>query len=426
MAIFAVPTGTVGDDLSTKGFSATGSGTGRCQIATGGSGIRFTSGTGNYAYLADGSNAPNSLQDQEVKFIKSANGAITERIVLRFSDFSNFIYLRFSSTLRVYASSTSGGANQLLINNFALTNGVEYIFRVSGNVASIIRTSDSVVLQTYDDTGLNKFPTTNGYPGVHNSASTGVDPMFSAWESRGVGETAGGAISGSTTYTVTPAGTLAGSGTLGGAATYNLSPVGILKGAGQLSGAAAFTLSPAGILKGAAALQGSAAYTLSPVGVLAGAGKLAGASTFTFTPTGLLSAPAALSGSTGLTWSPEGILRGSGRLTGATTLTWTPAAFLAGNAPIAGAAALTLDAAGALKGAAAASGSTTVTFQAEGFLSALVPISASTTITFTVSGTLRVAGWQFTADDSPDAFETDPDTHTGWAFTQDAAPAAWN
>lgn len=139
---------------------------------------------------------------------------------------------------------------------------------------------------------------------------------------------ASGAISGSTTLTFAPSGTLAGSGALIGSSTLAFAPSATLTGAG--------------------ALIGVSSLVFTPLGTLTGSGELAGASSLTFAPSGTLTnvSPGAMTGSTSITFTVSGTLTGTSSI-------WTPIA------PASGSWANQLAASGTWTPQAAASGSWT-------------------------------------------------------------------
>ena len=139
---------------------------------------------------------------------------------------------------------------------------------------------------------------------------------------------ASGAISGSTTLTFAPSGTLTGSGALVGSSTLAFAPSATLTGAG--------------------ALIGASSLIFTPLGTLTGSGALAGASSLTFAPSGALTnvSPGAMTGSTSITFTVSGTLTGTSSI-------WTPIA------PASGSWANQLAASGAWTPQAAASGSWT-------------------------------------------------------------------
>ena len=164
----------------------------------------------------------------------------------------------------------------------------------------------------------------------------------------------GGALTGSSSVTFSPTGTLTGAGALTGSAAVTFSPTSTLTGTAPISGSATVTFSSTGMLLGIGALSGASAVTFSPTGALTGAGALAGAATLTFAPTATLTGAGALSGTATVTFSPTGTLADSSSgLAGATAFTFTVVGTLTGTGALSGATTLTFSPSGVLSDASA-------------------------------------------------------------------------
>lgn len=123
------------------------------------------------------------------------------------------------------------------------------------------------------------------------TANAGV--FFAAFQ-----DTGGGAITGSISLSVSPAGALTGTGALAGSVAVTVAPSGALTGAGALAGSVPLSFVPAGILTGAGAIAGSIPVSISVSGALSGAspGDIAGSVSMALTPTGTLTGAGALDG----------------------------------------------------------------------------------------------------------------------------------
>lgn len=197
-----------------------------------------------------------------------------------------------------------------------------------------------------------------------------------------------GGIAGTTTATITPAGTLVGAGALAGSTTATVTPTGALKGAGALAGATTAGLTQTGALTGTGALAGTTTAAVTPAGTLVGAGAAAGTTAVSVVPAGVLVGAGALGGSAVASLVPAGTLLGAGALVGATTATVTPSGILVGAGALAGSTALGLAPAATIVGFAPVSGATSLSIAA----SLSVGPVGSTTLTITASATLAAAG----------------------------------
>lgn len=145
-----------------------------------------------------------------------------------------------------------------------------------------------------------------------------------------------GVLSGSTTLTFTPTGSLTGDGALTGSTTLTFAPTATLTGTAPISGSSTLTFSPTATLTGTGALAGSSTLAFSPTSSLTGSGALSGTATITFSPTGVLAdaGSGSLVGASSFTFTVVGTLTGTGDLAGSTTLTFSPAGILTNATPV--------------------------------------------------------------------------------------------
>jgi len=197
-------------------------------------------------------------------------------------------------------------------------------------------------------------------------------------------------ISGTSTVTFTPTGTMAGTGALAGTSTLTLTPTGTMTGAGAIAGTSTltFTLTGTGQLLGE--ITGSSTLTFTTTGTMVGDGALAGTSTAAFTPTGTMVGAGALEGTSTATFTPAGTLLGDGALAGTVTISFTDTGTTVGDGVLAGTISVAFTPTGTLTGSApdALAGTSILTFTLTGTLTA--EGAGSTVVFFT--GVSKAAG----------------------------------
>ena len=132
-------------------------------------------------------------------------------------------------------------------------------------------------------------------------------------------------ISGSTTLTFAPSGTLNGFGEIAASSTITLSPTGTIAGLGAVSGSTTLTLAPSATASGIGALTGTAPLTLAPSGTVNGFGALTGTTALAFAPSATLVGIGAVTGSTSIVFAPSGTLDAGGgvdQITGSTSISF--------------------------------------------------------------------------------------------------------
>ncbi len=202
-----------------------------------------------------------------------------------------------------------------------------------------------------------------------------------------------GAIIGSTSLSLTPAGVATGSGAMAGSATVSLAPTGVLRGALPAVGSTSLSLTPSATGFTINAITGTTVLALTPAGALAGTLALVGTNAFALLPAGSMAAAGALVGSSSLTFAPSASLTTFRFTDGTTAMTFAPAGVMAGAGPMVGASSITFDAEGSLDGAQPQSeGATDITFSLSAALGATGALVGSTAVSLLPAGALGGSG----------------------------------
>ena len=205
---------------------------------------------------------------------------------------------------------------------------------------------------------------------------------------------AGGAITGSSTLTITPAGALNGSGALAASTSLTFTLAGALDGTGTLAGSETITLTGSGTVAGKGAVAAAATLTFSDAAALKGTGALAGASTVTFSHAAALSGltDGAISAAATLTFSDAADLKGLGELVAAGTLTLSESADLDGTGQLAASVSVAFSSAAALDGTGTLEATATITFADSAALDGTGDLAASAAISIATAAALQAAG----------------------------------
>lgn len=137
-------------------------------------------------------------------------------------------------------------------------------------------------------------------------------------------------------------------------------------------------------------ISGSTSLTFAPSGTIRGRIPVAGSTSLTFTTSGAAAGKNRIAGSTSLSFATAGDIRGKGALAGASFLSFTPSATIRGKGAVVGSTSLTFATSGTLRAPARIIGATSLSFTTTGNAAGKARIAGNTLLSFTLSGFVYV------------------------------------
>lgn len=184
------------------------------------------------------------------------------------------------------------------------------------------------------------------------------------------------------------------SGAISGSSTVSLTTSGSLTATGALSGDSAVSVTTSGAMVATGSMSGSSSVSFTSSATLTASGAMTGTSSASFTTSGDLTASGSLSGSSSVSISTGGSADALGLMTGSSSVSMATSGALTGSGTLSGSSQAEFTTSGDLSGTGALSGSSTVSFTTSGELEipGVTPISGSSTVTFNTSGVLTATG----------------------------------
>jgi len=199
-----------------------------------------------------------------------------------------------------------------------------------------------------------------------------------------------GAISGSSSVSVSTSGSLSATGAISGDSAISVTTSGAMVASGSLSGSSSVSFSSSAALTASGAMAGSSSLSINTSGSLTASGGLAGLSSVNISTSGSVDALGLMTGSSSVSVSTSGALTGSGSLSGLSQADFTTTGDLIGSGALSGSSAVSFTTSGelGLPATSPISGSSTVTFNTSGVLTATGSLNGESSVSITTGGAM--------------------------------------